>query len=104
TGETRREYVPVGSALASMPATVSPADTHILPPPQASRPASSAAEASIHALGEAGRVRGTAGRGFRRHGCRRKAYRDVFTASPGRQFHELSPAPHGSELITPCGS
>src|SRR3546814_413776 len=48
--ETRRKYVHVASSSTSLSPTVSRRDTHILPPPQARRPASGA-EASIHPLG-----------------------------------------------------
>src|SRR3546814_1288016 len=40
--ETRREYVHVASSSTSLSPTVSRRDTHILPPPQARRPASGA--------------------------------------------------------------
>src|SRR3546814_9953680 len=48
--ETRREYGHVASSSTSLSPTVSRRDTHILPPPQARRPASGA-EASTHPLG-----------------------------------------------------
>src|SRR3546814_16374394 len=49
--ETRREYVHVASSSTSLSPTVSRRDTHILPPPQARRPASKTTEASTHLLG-----------------------------------------------------